>query len=203
MGMGKGKGQQYDDDKHVEDDKYVEDDKMPYDDDEGDDFLEYDDKYDKSNGCVLVQFNETFVVPAASLFVAPDTTPTVNGDSLLPGTLFIFELSNILEPDGETPIAGTKVSGTCTRTTFGTEGGGICSFVFVDDEDYTINVDGYLKGPFGSPLAISGGTGGMVGVIGEMDFFPIYNNGTSIDGDIFIDPLRYEVIADLGLIVCD
>jgi hypothetical protein len=197
-----GKGGYYDD--YYTDDYY--DDKAP---EPEDDFLNVDDEMTDDagpagpGGCQLVSFNETFVVPVAALYLAPDTTESEPGNPDLPGTLFIFERTNILEPDGVTPIAGTRVSGTCTRTTVGSDGGGTCNLVFIDDEEFTINVAGFLAGPFGSSLAISGGTGGMVGVIGEMDIFPIYSNGTSIDGDVFLDPLRYEVIADLGLIVCE
>ena len=206
MSKGKGKGKGSPIPPPIMDDQY--DDMMDDMVDDGeydDDFLIVDDMA-PPDGCELMTFNETFVVPAANLFMAPDTNSTFGGTPELPGTLFIFETSNILEPDGTTPIRGTTVTGTCTRTSFtnattGT-GGGMCQFTFVDDDDFTINVGGYLMNPFGSPLAISGGTGGMVGVIGQMDFFPVYPAGTTIDGDVFLDPERYEVIADLGLIVC-
>lgn len=190
------------DDYYVDDANNYEDDMLEQD----DAFFEMDDEYTDDipppDGCALQSFNETFVVPAASLFLAPDTTKSEAGTPELPGTVFIFESVNILEPDGKTPISGTRISGTCTRTTLGADGGGTCDLVFVDDEDFTINVAGFLQGPLGSPLAISGGTGGMVGVIGEMDFFPVYGNGTALDGDVFLDPIHYEVIANLGLIVC-
>jgi hypothetical protein len=161
----------------------------------------FDDKFFEDDDCELVTLNETFTVPRASRFLAPDTTPVDMGDPTLIGTVFIWENQQIFEPNGEVPIIGTRVSGTCTRTTEDDEGMGSCQLVFVDDDEYTINVGGVLTGPFGSSLSITGGTGGMVGVIGEMDFFPIYNLG-EFDGDIFINITRYEVEADLGLIVC-
>ena len=104
----------------------------------------------------------------------------------------------MLETDGVTPIAGTTVSGTCTRTVMDAVGMGTCQLIFVDDDEYSINVDGALTGPSGSKLAITGGTGGMVGVIGEMDFMPVF----ATTGDIFLNVTRYEVDADLGLVVC-
>jgi hypothetical protein len=98
---------------------------------------------------------------------------------------------------------GSTVTGTCTRTTIGAEGGGVCQFVFIDDEGYSISVDGYLPGPLGGPLAITGGTGSMVGVFGQFDFFPIFSNtDVNATGDIFIDVIEYEVIADIGVVVC-
>jgi hypothetical protein len=183
-GKGKGKGGGY----------YPEDD-IPYIDDEY-----IDDEFFHDGNCQLVTFNETFAIPGPSLFLAPDTTVDDPGTPDLPGTVFIFEVANILELDGATPIDGTTVSGSCTRTTIGTDGGGTCDLIFIDEEGYTINVNGFLQGPLGSQLAITGGTGGMVGVIGEMDFFPVYE--TDSPGDLFLDAVRYEVIADLGIIVC-
>lgn len=163
----------------------------------------FDDAFFPGNNCQMVSFNETFAVPGPSLFLAPDTTATVPGTPELPGTVFLFERLGVLEIDGVTPITGTTITGSCTRTTVGDNGGGICQLVFIDDAGYSISVDGFLPAPLGGPLAITGGTGSMVGVIGEMDFFPIFSsdiNGTV--GDIFLDVVRYEVIADIGLIVC-
>jgi hypothetical protein len=37
-------------------------------------------------------------------------------------------------------------------------------------------------------------------VSGEMDLFPIFEDDA--EGDIFLDAIRYEVIANLGIIVC-
>jgi hypothetical protein len=121
------------------------------------------------------------------------------GNPALIGTAFIWESQQILEFDGVTPIAGKTVSGSCTRTIVSSDGMGSCQLIFVDDEEYTVNVNGLLTGPMGSIMAITGGTGGMVGVIGEMDFFPLFDDGF---GDIFLNVTLYEVVADLGLIVC-
>lgn len=161
----------------------------------------FDDHFFEDDDCELVTFNETFAMGGPTLFLAPDTTPTNAGDPTLPGTVFIFERVNILELDGVTPINGTVVSGTCTRTTVGTDGGGVCHLVFVDEDGFSINVNGDLQSPLGGPLAITGGTGGMVGVVGEVDLFPIFETDTQF-GDIFLDPIRFEVLLDLGLIVC-
>lgn len=145
-------------------------------------------------------FNETFAIPGPTLFLAPDTNVSFPGTPSLPGTVFITERVSVLQLDGVTPINGTTVTATCTRTTIGEEGGGVCQLVFIDDEGFSIDVSGFLQGPLGSPMAITGGTGGMVGVAGAMDFFPIFD--TDQFGDIFLDVIRYEVIADIGLIVC-
>jgi hypothetical protein len=163
----------------------------------------FDDKFYDYDECVLLTFNETFGIPHANRFKAPDTTKTDPGDAHYQGTVFLFERDYLLEPDGTSAINGTFVSGSCTRTEGGKDGtgAGVCNFVFVNDEGYSVNVNGLLVGPLGSKLAISGGTGGMIGVIGDMDFFPIYEDGRTI-GDIFLDPIRYEVMAHLGLTVC-
>ena len=53
----------------------------------------------------------------------------------------------------------------------------------------------------GSGLVRSEALLGMVGVIGEMDFFPIFNEGET-HSDLFINVTRYEVDADSALIMC-
>lgn len=163
------------------------------------DDLLFDDAFFEDDLCQLVTFNETFAMSGPTVFLAPDTDLNTVGTPSLPGTVFIIERVNIFGLDGITPIVGTTVSGTCTRTTFGEDGGGVCSLVFIDDEGYSINVNGFLEGPLGSPMAITGGTGRTVGVTGEMDFFPVFLTDQS---DIFLDVERYEVIANIGLIVC-
>jgi hypothetical protein len=163
----------------------------------------FDDKFFHGHECELVTFNETFGMSSADLFLAPDTTIKEPGNPMYPGTVFLFEREFLLQQDGSTSINGTVVSGTCTRTEGGEDvsGAGLCSFVFVDDEGYSVNVNGLLVGPLGGKLAITGGTGGMLGVVGEMDFMPIYEDSTTM-GDVFLDPIRYDVMAHLGLVVC-
>ncbi|GAX10073.1 hypothetical protein FisN_2Lh341 [Fistulifera solaris] len=164
----------------------------------------FDDNFFADGDCKLVVMNETFSVPRALSYVAPDTTSPENmGDPVLAGTVFLWRNQQVFEADGSVPIAGTTVSGTCTRTNQDGENSmGSCQFVFVDDDDYTITVDGALTGPYGSSLGITGGTGGMVGVVGQMDFFPVHEEDDDAAGDIFINVTRYEIEADLGLIIC-
>lgn len=191
-GKGKGKGSAPADDNFypsVDDITYVDD-------------LFFDDAFFEEDVCTLVNFNETFAISGPSLFLAPDTTLTEIGTPSLPGTVFIFERSSVYELDGVTPIVGATISGACTRTTIGEDGGGTCQLVFLSDDGYSITVEGYLPGPFGGPMAITGGTGSMVAVVGEMDFFPIFSDPATV-GDIFLDVIRYEVIADIGVIVCE
>jgi hypothetical protein len=163
----------------------------------------FDDHYFETDDCQLVSFNETFAIPGPTLFVAPDTSDAEPGTPSFPGTVFITERVNLLELDGVTPIIGSTFSGSCTRTTIGENGGGVCQFVFIDDEGYTISVDGFLPAPLGGPMAVTGGTGELVGVFGQMDFFPIFSDrDPNATGDIFIDVIQYEVIADIGTLVC-
>jgi hypothetical protein len=75
----------------------------------------------------------------------------------------------------------------------------VCQFVIIDDSGYSITASGFLPGPFGGPLAISGGTGSMIGVTGQFDLFPVFMGAA---GDIFADVVRYEVMADFSLLVC-
>lgn len=167
------------------------------------DDLYYDDHFFETDDCRMVAFNETFAISGPTIFIAPDTTNAEIGTPSLPGTVFITERVNLLEIDGVTPIEGSTVSGTCTRTTIGDEGGGICQFVFIDDDGYSISVDGYLPGPLGGPMAVTGGTGELLGVFGQLDFFPIFSDtDPNATGDIFLDVIEYEIIADLGTIVC-
>jgi len=164
----------------------------------------YDDDYYPEE-CVLVSYHETFSIDGPDLFLAPDTTVDEQGTPTFPGTVFIFPISPVLEFETfETAIAGSTVSGICTRTTVGEPSGGICQLVFVDDDGYTINVSGFLKGEFGSQMAITGGTGSTVGVVGTMDFFPIYEDTDSNSGinDIFLNATRYDVIAEIGVLEC-
>lgn len=163
----------------------------------------FDDHFFEDDDCELISFNETFGMTSADLFLAPDTTISDPGNPSYPGTVFLFEREFLLGPGGVTSNNGTTVSGSCTRTESGNDGNGagLCNFIFVDDEGFSVNVNGLLVGPLGGKLAITGGTGGLVGVVGEMDFLPIYEASNTI-GDIFLDPIRYEVMAELGLIVC-
>lgn len=163
------------------------------------DFFE-DGFFDGEDDCELVRLNDTFSINSADLYLAPDTTLTAAGDPQLPGTVFIFENQPILEPDGSTEIDGTMVSGTCTRTTMGGTAGGLCNLVFVDDDGFSITIMGSVFGEGGS-VAIVGGTGGMVGVTGEMNVQAVFSNETATV-DIFLDAERYEVEMQLGLIVC-
>ena len=160
----------------------------------------FDDHFYDDDDCELIHLNETFSIPRAARFLAPDTTPTNMGTPSIIGTVFIWENQQVLEVDGLTPIVGTTVSGSCIRTSTSIEGMGTCLLVFKDDDEYTINIEGLLQGPLGSQLGITGGTGGLVGVIGEMDFLPLYEHPGV--GDVFLNATRYEVHADLGLIVC-
>ena len=194
-GKGKGKGGV-----HYDDDFYPTVDDIPFFDDKF-----FDDAFFDDDDCELVTFNETFSFAGPSLFLAPDTDITTPGTPSLPGTVFIFEEAPIFElQTDDVVIEGTTINGICTRTTVGEEGGGMCQFTFVDDEGYTINVSGYLEGPFGSQLAITGGTGSTTGVVGSMDFFPTFGDLTDPEavGDIFLDTTRFDVIADIGIIVC-
>ena len=194
-GKGKGKGGV-----HYDDDFYPTVDDIPFFDDKF-----FDDAFFDDDDCELVTFNETFSFAGPSLFLAPDTDITTPGTPSLPGTVFIFEEAPIFElQTDDKVIEGTTINGICTRTTVGEEGGGMCQFTFVDDEGYTINVSGYLEGPFGSQLAITGGTGSTTGVVGSMDFFPTFGDLTDPEavGDIFLDTTRFDVIADIGIIVC-
>ena len=158
----------------------------------------FDDHFFDDDDCELIHLNETFSVPRAARFFAPDTTPTNMGTPSIIGTVFIWENQQVLEIDGITPIVGTTVSGSCIRTSTSITGMGTCQLVF--DDQFTINVAGLLEGPLGNQLAITGGSGGLVGVIGEMDFLPLYEHPGV--GDVFLNSTRYEVHADLGLIVC-
>jgi len=184
---------------HYDDDFYPTVDDIPFFDDQF-----FDDAFFDDDDCELVTFNETFSFAGPSLFLAPDTDISTPGTPSLPGTVFIFEESPIFElQSDEDAIEGTTINGVCTRTTIGEDGGGMCQLTFVDDEGYTINVSGYLQGPFGSQMAITGGTGSTTGVIGTMDFFPEFGDlDADAIGDIFLDTTRFDVIAEIGIIVC-
>lgn len=163
---------------------------------------------DGGDGCELLVFStETFVVRGATLFLAPDTSPTNQGDPKLPATVFIFEPDNAFAEDGVTSI-NTVVSGTCTRTAIGSNGVGICHFVFTFDgvaliaseEESSIKVSGSLQGLNGGDLAVTGGTGGLLGAVGDLQFNAIYE--TAAPDDIFIDARKYRVVSDIRLLVC-
>lgn len=164
----------------------------------------FDDAFFDDDDCELVSFNETFSFAGPTLFLAPDTDVSNPGTPSLPGTVFIFEESPIFElQTDDAEIEGTNINGVCTRTTIGEDGGGMCQLTFVDDEGYTINVSGYLQGPFGSQMAITGGTGSTTGIVGTMDFFPEFGDlDADAIGDIFLDTTRFDVIAEIGIIVC-
>lgn len=200
-GKGKGKGNQY---------PSVDD--IPFFDD-----AFFDDAFFVNDECRQVSYSETFSIRGATLFLAPDSTPEAEGRPACPGTVFLWESSPVLDTQTQQPVVGTTFNGICTRTVGDCrennaapliDTAGMCQFTFVDDRGYTINVAGFLEGPLGSQLAITGGTGSTVGIIGSMDFFPIYSAdlldpaANTTLGDVFLDTEVYEVIADIGIIVC-
>lgn len=148
---------------------------------------------DADGDCELVQFNERFNILPATTATPPGNNVT-NFEAI--GTKYIFEPQNILEPTGEI-ITGTLSSGYCTRTS--AFGGGVCNIVLIDANGaYVITASGFLDSQGGS-LAVTGGSGQLVSVIGQLQVFPFYLSALA---DPFLDAAYYEVRANFGLIIC-
>lgn len=170
----------------------------------GDDF--YDDEFWSDDNCKLVTFNETFFFFTASSSVA------AGADTQAPGSMFIFN-QPIYQLDG-TEVPYVTLSGICTRTVTsddaGLGGAGTCQLTFVDTTgNYTIATQGYLgldansaSAMTAGSLVITGGSGSMVSVLGEMNVIPMDGDGMFLNGDVLADAYAYYVEAALGVIIC-
>ena len=172
---------------------YGDDEYYDVDDVQGTFGLRFDD-----DDCEMVSLEDTFTIPSATFFLAPDTTTDVQGTPSLPGTVFLWDNELVGSPAVSN---STTVSGTCTRTSSSL--GGICNFVFLDTiEDISVTVAGFLSNPSGGSLAITGGTGDLFANIGQMQFVPVYQDSAATGQDVFLDAVEYDVSMNLGIIVC-
>jgi hypothetical protein len=155
--------------------------------------------------CKVVTYNETFYFETAAHVVG------VGGDPKAIGSQFIFS-QNLFTPTG-TPIQETHLSGVCTRTAvpgtgiLGKSGAGTCSFNLVDTfGNYTVGVQGYLdtvpQQMSAGSLLVTGGSGSMVSVVGEMNVIPVNSQGHFDTSDIFTGIYAYFIQAAFGVIVC-
>lgn len=114
----------------------------------------------------------------------------------------------IYEIDG-TLVNDTLINGVCTRThdgMLGSSGAGSCTFNFVDRiGTYTMAVQGYMDTRSdGKPsaLAVTGGSGAYVSLVGEMYVTPVDDQGFFTTADIFTGVTAYVVEAAFGIILC-
>lgn len=160
----------------------------------------FDDAFWSDDNCKLMTFNETFYFTSA---VAKDATGAI-------GERYFFD-NTLNRPDG-TQVEGVALSGVCTRTRLAdanatTVGGGICSWVIAHSSgNWSMAASGILETAavkeFGGSMAVTGGTGEMVSVMGEMDVWPMDINGMLEMGDIFDTSYGYYVNAIYGLLIC-
>jgi hypothetical protein len=88
----------------------------------------------------------------------------------------------------------------------GVGGGGVCQFT-IGEDGISITFGGFIKDlvPGGPPptLVISGGSGELIGITGEVALLPLDGNGDDFTGDIFFDAFGYEAIFSAVLLVCE
>jgi hypothetical protein len=160
----------------------------------------FDDKFWEDDNCKLMTFNESFY------FMAPVSKDETYGI----GRRYFFD-NTLSRPDG-TLIEGVTLSGSCTRIrkteVNGTSvGGGTCSWVIYEASgNWSMALSGYLETTgakdYGGTMAVTGGTGEMVSVMGEMDIWPMDVRGMLETGDIFESSYAYYVNAIYGLLIC-
>lgn len=159
----------------------------------------FDDQFWEEDSCKLVTFNETFYFTAP---VARDATGTY-------GERYYFD-NDLNRTDG-TQVDDVKLTGSCTRTRlpgeFGTAGAGVCNFIIYHTlGNWSMSTAGFLEtaatSGIGGTLAVTGGTGEMVSVMGEMDVWPMDINGMLATGDVFDTVYGYYINAIYGLLIC-
>jgi hypothetical protein len=170
-------------------------DDIPFMDDE-----QFDDAFWEDDNCKLMTFNESFY------FMAPVFKDATYGI----GRRYYFD-NTLNRPDGS-QIEDVTLSGVCTRIRQtepnGTSlGGGTCSWVIHHASgNWSMASSGYLETTgvkdYGGTMAVTGGTGEMVSVMGEMDVWPMDINGMLETGDIFEGSYGYYVNAIYGLLIC-
>ena len=149
----------------------------------------------EDDDCELVTFQEEFAIEVL--------TQSTDESGNATGSVFIFEPNFLQELDGEF-INGTVVTGFCTRTIIpssdSSAGGGLCQLTLIDTNgEFTIATQGFVEN-FGGSLAVTGGSGQLVSVIGDIDIFPVYE--TDDASDPFLDATVWEAYANFGMIVC-
>jgi hypothetical protein len=163
----------------------------------------FDDAFYAGDSCKLVTFNETFFFETAAFQIG------MGGNTSQVGSQFIFS-QNIYTPTGQV-IDDTLLSGMCTRTSptgvLGNSGAGDCQFNFVDTNgNYTISVQGHLDTVealvTAGNLVVTGGSGSMVSVVGEMSVVPVDEGGAFSAADLFTGIFAYFIQASFGVIVC-
>lgn len=124
----------------------------------------------------------------------------VIGDGSI-GTQYVWEPQNMQDRD-TSDLIDAFFSGYCTVTSTTPTAGYFCHFVIVNNVGDQMTMAGALLTPDDSllplgTLAITGGTGGMAGVIGDMTIFanPIGTDALAIASQFDVDVL-------LGIIVC-
>ena len=137
-------------------------------------------------GCDYDEVTLEFVMlsPNATVPVSvgvPDTTI---------GSVFIY--NDALFDLNLTALPGTFVAGLCTRTQLTQNvgedntlvGGGYCHFTFTVSDGVTsvsFNAAGEVFDVLGGTLSVAGGTGELVGVYGEVELVPVYQETNQID----------------------
>jgi hypothetical protein len=156
--------------------------------------------FSQDDSCKLITFNETFYFMSA---VSRDPKVVV-------GQRYFFD-NGLNRPDGS-QIEDVTLSGVCTRTRKadpnGTAiGGGVCNWVIYHASgNWSMSASGSLEsataGRNAGSMAVTGGSGEMVSVMGEMDVWPIDINGMLELGDVFNSSYAYYVNAIYGLLIC-
>jgi hypothetical protein len=162
--------------------------------------------------CIHKAFEVSFLFLSADLAIHP---PTTDPDEI--GTTFFYESSPIFNTEGFrdhylfVKLEDSQITGVCTRTLepvggVGGGGGGVCQFtVQVDGISLTFGgfIADYVAGEPDPTLVISGGSGEITGITGEVALIPFDGNGDDFTGDIFFDAFGYEAIISGVTVVCE
>ena len=151
------------------------------------------------NGTAL-ELQLIMLPPNATITVAPGAASTQIG------TMFIY--NDALLDLNATVLNGAFVTGYChriqalvgTTTTNLQEGTGYCHFTWTITDSagivVTFNAAGEVADRIGGTLAVTGGTGALQGVGGEVEILPAFNSVTT-EFDFFIQAQFYVAVATL------
>jgi hypothetical protein len=157
-----------------------------------------------------VPIEESFAILAADLALPPTTSdPNEIGTTFIYEPNFLFNATELRDNGGLVELEDSRITGVCTRTssTLGSDiGGGVCHFTILAD-GISVNFGGFIEdlveGAPDSTLAISGGTGFLSGITGEVALHPYDGNGDDFTGDIFSGAFTYEIMISGVLVFCD
>jgi hypothetical protein len=160
--------------------------------------------------CFQVAFEESILFLSADLAIPPPTAgPNEIGTTFIYKPSPVFNITDFRDNGSFVELENSQITGVCTRTlepVGGVGGGGVCQFTIqVEDASFTFGgfIEDLVAGEPDPTLVISGGSGEITGITGEVALLPLDENGDDFTGDIFLDAFGYEATVSAFVLVCE